>query len=493
MGAFEDFVNRELPRRSPLLTKALTGHDDSPKNSPPAIIASAPLGTWFYEETADRWWRRDETDWLITLEAGGAPSPTTQEDFTITMDPVGGSDPARPIKLTSQADADANGSFKTMPAVIASLNGTLIVHEVTIEFPDGTFTLDDEFLGDTEGIEFGMALKTGFSPLGGAIILTSANNLIRETATTAMAVAAATADQVILGSDPGFSVDQHARKYLRVVSGTGAGQVKAIRTHTTVTFDMAGLFSPVLDATSVVEVVRAAATLSTSLDFAMLGTEITSNAYRGFIFDAIDLVSTAAFPGFQAKGNIEFRGGARVRRMALFTGGTNLLLKTMVWDLEDNFFDVITLQSGIIRSSGNADAFYIHGSSNPGSHGIEVSGGAGGFASAAGTVALFLFGCFIDNCGGDAINAKFYSLCNLANPNAIRVSGITGYGINLSKGARCEVDVGDYFPAVTGEELVGGTGEILLDGVAKTWANVNAAPGNVIVGATGAIVDGNNP
>ena len=61
MTAFEDFVNLELPRRSTFLDKAITGHDADPNVGAPAIISGAPLGTWFREETAAKWWRKTET------------------------------------------------------------------------------------------------------------------------------------------------------------------------------------------------------------------------------------------------------------------------------------------------------------------------------------------------------------------------------------------------------------------------------------------------
>jgi hypothetical protein len=68
---FEAFVNLELPRRSAFLTNAITGWDDDPNDGgAPAILANSPLGTWFREETAEKWWRKTETVWVETGSGG---------------------------------------------------------------------------------------------------------------------------------------------------------------------------------------------------------------------------------------------------------------------------------------------------------------------------------------------------------------------------------------------------------------------------------------
>lgn len=69
---FEEFVNRELPRRSAHLTLAITGYDGDPNGGgAPSIIQSAPLGTWFHEDSEDRWWRRGKAAWVVP--GGGMP------------------------------------------------------------------------------------------------------------------------------------------------------------------------------------------------------------------------------------------------------------------------------------------------------------------------------------------------------------------------------------------------------------------------------------
>lgn len=103
MSAFEDFVNLELTRRSALLTKAITSYDANPNlGGAPVILQGAPLGTWFYEETADEWWRKKTSapgSWAIPAGGGGGgldiplvevidvPGPTPPSAFTLAFAP----------------------------------------------------------------------------------------------------------------------------------------------------------------------------------------------------------------------------------------------------------------------------------------------------------------------------------------------------------------------------------------------------------------------
>jgi len=76
MSAFETFVNRELPRRSALLTVAITGYDGEPTNvAAPAILQSSPIGTEYIQETPQiTFWRKNNTgafDWIQDDPGGG--------------------------------------------------------------------------------------------------------------------------------------------------------------------------------------------------------------------------------------------------------------------------------------------------------------------------------------------------------------------------------------------------------------------------------------
>ena len=80
MSAFEDFVNLELPKRRPLETNATVSYDNDP-NLPgaPNALKLAPLGTWFREETAGKWWTKTgpgATDWEDNTPGGGGGGVT---------------------------------------------------------------------------------------------------------------------------------------------------------------------------------------------------------------------------------------------------------------------------------------------------------------------------------------------------------------------------------------------------------------------------------
>lgn len=89
MGAFEDFVNRELPRRSAALTFAITGYDGDPNAtspSPPAIITSAPTGTWFLWQSRNQYFRKNRDGIWIGEDPGIFSRPV------IYVDPAGDND-----------------------------------------------------------------------------------------------------------------------------------------------------------------------------------------------------------------------------------------------------------------------------------------------------------------------------------------------------------------------------------------------------------------
>ena len=74
MGAFEDFVNLELPRRPALLTVPIISFDDDPNNpAAPPIIQLAPLGTYYQQENpAVALWRKEPDGTWIEVGAGGS-------------------------------------------------------------------------------------------------------------------------------------------------------------------------------------------------------------------------------------------------------------------------------------------------------------------------------------------------------------------------------------------------------------------------------------
>lgn len=88
---FEEFVNRELPRRSALLTVAITGYDGDP-NDPgaPAIIQSSPLGTFYQQESPATFWRKNPAgSWdQVAAGGGGGAGVNVEDDGTPVVSPA---------------------------------------------------------------------------------------------------------------------------------------------------------------------------------------------------------------------------------------------------------------------------------------------------------------------------------------------------------------------------------------------------------------------
>lgn len=86
---FEEFVQTELPRRSVFLYPAIVGGYDADPNlvGAPDILKNSPKGTWYYEESAGKWWRKRSSasaDWSDQTGGGGVPGTVDQREETFT-------------------------------------------------------------------------------------------------------------------------------------------------------------------------------------------------------------------------------------------------------------------------------------------------------------------------------------------------------------------------------------------------------------------------
>lgn len=136
---FENFVNLELPRRSAFLTKAITGYDSNPNlGGAPAALQGAPLGTWFYEETANKWWRKTSSSPISwTDQTGGAAAPAfdrREETFTPSS-----SQTVFALAATPLVPNDTSMFINTVK-YLYTIDFTVVGANVT--WLDGPFTLD---------------------------------------------------------------------------------------------------------------------------------------------------------------------------------------------------------------------------------------------------------------------------------------------------------------------------------------------------------------
>lgn len=481
------YVNFELPRRTVLLTVAITGYDGDPTlPAAPDIIDNAPLGTFYLQETPDTLWRKDGSLTWVLVDTGGGGGGTsrltaTLEDFTITLDSVGGSDPSSEVTLTTQAEATAQGAFQTVPAVMDALPNN-INHIVTLQFPNGTFALGALEFGRMDRFNFGWATQSGFTKTSGALRFTSTNGLVQAPATSTYAVISSDGvGNVVLAADPGFSADQHRSAFLRVSSGTGAGQIKPVRTHLTVNWQVAGSFNPVLDGTSVVEVVVPAARIETSTSSADIKTKNTQVGYINIIFDAIDLSTLQAFASIQPIGcTMSLQGGARLLDLLLWMSMCNVVHDTCVIDTGTIAFTAVSIQSGLFRTkTGHSEPMLLRGASATNAFALFSAGDDGGLGQGS---MLYLFGAHaLDGFAGVLVEAHRKTALARLNTSSgsptPRSDGTAATAIRAVNGAQVTSDDTTQL----GLTLTA-TVDIDIDSVTKTYAELNADPNKSLVG-----------
>jgi hypothetical protein len=137
---FENFVNTELPRRSAFLYPAIvSGYDNDPNLvGAPDTLKNAPKGTWYYEETANKWWRKRSSasaDWSDQTAGGGTGVVDQREEvFTPSL--------GQTVFNLSATPNPANDTsvFVNTVKYIYGVNFTVSGTQVT--WLDSPFTLD---------------------------------------------------------------------------------------------------------------------------------------------------------------------------------------------------------------------------------------------------------------------------------------------------------------------------------------------------------------
>jgi len=491
MGAFEDFMVLEMSKRRALLKAGdETAYDGDPNDpSAPNELKLAPVGAWYLRVTPTRVYytktNSGATDWVESGSGGQASFVVdrTTANFSVAVNAGTGSDPTTPIRIRNQSDSDTWGAFTTVPAAIESLPDN-ILHEVSLQFPDGTFQLDSAFLGELNRFSFNID-GDYLGGTHGKIVFVSENGLVRESGTGNYAGSgSSTASQIVLAADPGFASNAHRGKFINIVSGTGAGQRKAIRNHATTTFNVAGAFSPVPDVTSVVEILVPAAEIVTASGafFVNLATKMQSGEFANVVFSSLDLRSSNVFGSMFVHGaHLLLEGGARVLHFGISAlEDSTINLSECVIDT-DELWKCLIMQGALLKCASPGNASWLLRSGQ--GAGIAASPGPSGKLP------------FLALRGGGAIDdtvAYFSELGSAVRVNsgcpAMMVTGVlhgsgnAGYGVEMFSGGYI-VDVGsDYFsdPLV----VTGVTGDLSIDGVVKTWADLNAAVDQTLAGST---------
>jgi hypothetical protein len=238
MGAFEDFVVLELPRRSAFLNKAITGYDDDPNDGgAPSEIQGAPLGTWFREETAEKWWRKTESAWEEqgAGTGGGGNSYQTEGALTLAVNASTGSDTPTETRPAVLLSGDYSSEpFATIQAAINSVPLNAI-HTITIDVAAGNYAGIDVRGRNLAGSMYINGTQGTATPATGPASGTATSGTNRSLTLTAA----------------GWTTGDLEGKFIEITSGQGAGQHLIIADNDTDTIRTAGIFNPAPNGTSV--------------------------------------------------------------------------------------------------------------------------------------------------------------------------------------------------------------------------------------------------
>lgn len=416
---------------------------------------------------------------------GYALGVATEEAFTLTIDAINGVDPTIPTVIRKQSQSTAYGSFKTMSAAIATLPENLY-HNITISLLDGTHSISDfRTLGNVSRFNFGW--NAGVT--GGQLIIKSASDLITVNGTSSMSVASASSNrEFTLTADPGFADDAYAGYFVKVVSGSGSGQIKAIRRHSGADFRVAGRFSPGLSGTSVVEIVEAAALINLTPAGGFGVVQVDSpNLWSGFehiIFDAVDIMATSGgFIIFRGAA-VRLKNGCRFLGVQIDAGVSGIVLDNTVIDGNGVAFAaqgpaLLLCFGGWVASGSSNSSWLIRNSATLGGIHLETSVGLTTYASRG-----FVFKGAIDDCvDGITIAGKNADVFTETQLEGI---GNTGHGVVLKENAQYLPNLSDILAEA--EHLTGNTGDIKIDGDTLSYTTIDQQTDKSVEGKYGSMV-----
>lgn len=283
---FETFLNVELPRRPVTLTLALTGWDAPPTDpGAPGVVKDAPIGTWFREHTAAKWWRKHEVIWVEStgggpggdgtvkasatdttpgyldakLEAGPGISLTklrvaaneaykissktiTTEPISMVVDPATGVSPPAGTQVSTQAEYDALGAplryaqdaLRILPPVLGDyVKIRLVAGEHWAAA--GSVRL---LWAIGRPVKVADGALTAIDPVLGSVIRGQIHFYGDTSVYTASQSGTYSAPRTITCPTGTWVVNELRGKYVWFLTGTGAGQRLPIRGNTATTIEM---------------------------------------------------------------------------------------------------------------------------------------------------------------------------------------------------------------------------------------------------------------
>lgn len=159
---------------------------------------------------------------------------------------------------------------------------------------------------------------------------------------------------VVTDSTGAFTTDQYKNYQLRILSGTGAGQVRAISANTANTITVYDAFTVAPDATSLYTI-----ELGFSVGLASAGAAST-------LTDSTKTWATNAFANNQIR-IIRGTGAGQIRTIASNTG--TVITTSSAWTTTPD-------TTSVYRIEGNDDFFYLLGNNNVAMYRYSISGNA---------------------------------------------------------------------------------------------------------------------
>jgi hypothetical protein len=406
---------------------------------------------------------------------------TTAESFTVTVNPSTGAD--TPAVLTTQAASTAHGAFKTISGAIDSLPNH-INHPVHLLLSDGVHAITGSHLGDFARFSFGWNNRNDTLSGSGMITVNSLNGLTA--LVNGLSVFSLSGNRDInLTSDPGFTANQYRGYFLRVASGTGAGQIKAIRAHSGTYVSIAGRLNGSVTA---IDIVEGAATidLTTARTAIRLNSPImmpNSLDLPQLKFLSVNMTSSngtgTTFSTEQAI--VHYTDGFRMRGLALFVVGGYAGLDNLIIDGRGiSSASPLDGRNCNIRSRSSDSSWLIRSSSLPGVRIFNVANNPGYISQ------VFLFKGNIDDCSDGVLISG--TPINCSTQTQLNSKGISGFGYVLLGGARLDISITDVL--ADAEALSGALGFISLDGTRISFNDLNSDETKIFFGMSGSVVDG---
>ncbi len=414
----------------------------------------------------------------------GTLSYATVEDLTIQVDPSDGQDDPVPTIYQTQEQFSEHGAFASYKGAIAALP-MHINHIVTLAHANGTFSIADDYFGDLARFTFGS---------GGALVYSSLNGLAKIAGTVDSTVLSdVNGDSITLVADPGYVANAYRGKWLKIVSGTGAGQYKAIRSHAGVSIEVAGRFSPI-STDSVVNIFAPTTILQFSTDgikYIAGSSEQPGNA----LYTGPGNNVSVAFKDLMI--NTTHANGATLSFQYLSFGFDGTILSPIGLSIRrsrvelDNVIVIGT--TGLVAGISLADDVQLRGWSGGASwlvrqfyYGIFIASGRPCW--------VFLYKGSIDDNVYDAVEIMGASVLNLYS--SLRSSGNGGYGIRAADDAfsgatDCVAQIiVDMAETLTHGGLTGTLGDVNLNGEIISWAELSVEIDKLYIGKAGAILKG---